>query len=126
MVRLLQQLSSAFKTMHIDKFHALCPPGMPWFEVERCVMAAVHVTEQLRVRLDHRARLLVFVPEDMDAPRMRYQLATLATLLQQVHDKIYPVSAAEKEHERRGVFEHVRNNVERVRPASRAVCLREG
>uniref|UniRef100_A0A7S3Z8T1 PCI domain-containing protein n=1 Tax=Lotharella globosa TaxID=91324 RepID=A0A7S3Z8T1_9EUKA len=83
LLRLLQQLSTVFKSLKMDKFETLIPSGLGKHEVERFIMRAVH-SGLLSVRLDHQARVLHFVDRNIESTHMKNQLKNLALALRNV------------------------------------------
>ena len=111
-IRVLQQLSSVFKSIRIDKFLSLIPaqsvPGLT--AIERLIMAAIQ-SDHLTVRIDHANRLLLFPDDDLESGRMKDQLVLLSRELGVLADRIEPVNVAQKLRERQHVFTFISNGV---------------
>lgn len=112
-LRVLQQLSTVYKSMKFDSLLQILP-DCSWREIELITMDAVRFGH-LFIRVDHRARVMIFQDEDMESDRMRNQLNLLAVKLQKVVEKIAPVSAEDKAVERRRVFDTVERGIEAER-----------
>ena len=103
-LRVLQQLSTVFKSIKIDKFLSLVPPTTNGLSsIERLIMQAIS-SEHLIVRIDHQNQLLLFPDEDLESSKMRDQLVHLSRELCVLADRIEPVNVAQKLRERQHVF----------------------
>ena len=103
-LRVLQQLSTVFKSIKVDKFLSLIPPTANGLaSIERLLMQAIS-SEHLIVRIDHAAQLLLFPDDDLESARMRDQLVHLSRELGVLADRIEPVNVAAKLQERQHVF----------------------
>ena len=103
-LRVLQQLSTVFKSIKVDKFLSLVPPTANGLSsIERLIMQAIS-SEHLSVRIDHQNQLLLFPDEDLESSKMRDQLVHLSRELCQLADRIEPVNVAQKLRERQHVF----------------------
>jgi translation initiation factor 3 subunit A len=109
-LRVLQQLSTVYKSMKFDNLLRILP-DCSWRDIELITMDAVRFGH-LFIRIDHRARIVIFQDEDMESDRMRNQLNLLAIKLQKVVERIEPVSAEDKALERRRVFDTVERGIE--------------
>ena len=108
-IRVLQQLSSVFKSIRIDKFLTLIPTsavqqgGQGLVGIERLMMAAI-ASDHLTVRIDHANKLLLFPDDDLESGKMKDQLVLLSRELSVLADRIEPVNVAQKLRERQHVF----------------------
>ena len=105
-VRVLQQLSSVFKSVKIDKFLSLIPAGaapLGLTSIERLIMQAISA-EHVIVRIDHQQQLLLFPDDDLESGKMKDQLVLLSRELGALADRIEPVSVGQKLRERQHVF----------------------
>ena len=89
-IRVLQQLSSVFKSIRIDKFLTLIPASAIHADggltaIERLMMAAI-ASEHLTVRIDHANKLLLFPDDDLESGKMKDQLVMLSRELSVLAD----------------------------------------
>jgi translation initiation factor 3 subunit A len=111
-LRILQQLSTVYQSVKIEKFRKICP-DICFRQVERTIVDSCR-KGYVSIHIDHRSGVLYFQDEDMESKRMRAQLNLLAVRLQQVvcMKQIDPVDVEQKKRERESVFEHVARGVE--------------
>ena len=112
-IRVLQQLSTVFKSIKVDKFLSLIPSTSTphgLVSIERLMMQAIS-SEHLIVRIDHQNQLLLFPDDDLESARMRDQLVHLSRELGGLADRIEPVNVSAKLKERQHVFSLISQGV---------------
>lgn len=128
-VRVLQRLSTMYTVVTVDHLMSLLPETYDWAAAERLILSLVSTTSTaaassisaaslaalsaataLQIRIDHRDKVIYFFADSFDAPDMTQQLATLASALSRVTERITPAAelAAIREDERKSVFAHIR------------------
>jgi len=116
-VRVLQQVSSVFKSMKLSKFLTLVPDVGSVFNLERLILSAIN-NELVSVRFDHRTMSLTFPEADLEQAPMRDELVRVSKqLIQLAHtlDSVTsPASASvlsDKVKEREHVFKLIQANL---------------
>jgi translation initiation factor 3 subunit A len=76
-IRVLQQLSTVFKSMKMAKLRTLVPDLGSVYALERLVLSAIS-SDLLNLRFDHRTGTLLFPESDLESPKLRDQLVDLS------------------------------------------------
>ena len=107
--RVLQQLSTVYKTIKLQKFYQLIP-SFDIQSIERIIMNTIQ-SNTVSLRIDHHKQLLVFQDEGIDSVRMRDQLVQLSRSLNSITNKLQPIDIQSKSDERTYVFQLIRSGV---------------
>jgi translation initiation factor 3 subunit A len=112
LLKLIVNLSMAYRTVAIDKLKSLTAGlGMPFEQVEKSIVQFTQ-TKTLSVRIDHRAGCLRFGDANLESDIMRSQLTILAKKLSMVDQVLYPSDITNRLHERKIQFDMIRSNVD--------------
>ena len=111
-LRVLQQLSTVFKSMRIDKFINLVPSIGNIYALERLIMSGI-TSELLNLRFDHRTMTLIFPESDLEQTKLKDQLVQVSRKFISLAHTLDAASAspADKLKERTNVFKIIQTNL---------------